>query len=436
MSTMATMPSLPVPGPSPEVEAERRKALRKHKAIATGLLLVATVIYLLCRYWQVHTAPDSPQWVGFVRAAAEAGMIGGLADWFAVTALFRHPLGLKIPHTAIVKNKKDQLGGALSQFVGENFLNAELIVAKVREAGIPNRIGQWLSDPQHARAVSREAGTLGAKVLTEVPQDDAQALIRTLIIDRAAEPEWGPPMGRVLQQLIDDGKTEPIIEEVAQWLHRKTYESESFITSLIDDRAPAWAPEFANRLVGDKVYREAVKWTADVARDTHHPARDAVRRVIAQFAIDLQGDEKTMARIEEFKAGILGSTAVKEIPVVLWKNAVEALTSALTDETSILRVRFAEFVEQQGRNLLDDAERRNQLDEKIQKAARFLANNYAPEITAIISETVERWDAEEASDKIELMVGKDLQYIRLNGTIVGALAGLAIYTVSFVLFGG
>ena len=143
------MPSLPVPGPSPEVEAERRKALRKHKAIATGLLLVATVIYLLCRYWQVHTAPDSPQWVGFVRAAAEAGMIGGLADWFAVTALFRHPLGLKIPHTAIVKNKKDQLGGALSQFVGENFLNAELIVAKVREAGIPNRIGQWLSDPQH-----------------------------------------------------------------------------------------------------------------------------------------------------------------------------------------------------------------------------------------------------------------------------------------------
>ena len=127
---------------------------------------------------------------------------------------------------------------------------------------------------------------------------------------------------------------------------------------------------------------------------------------------------------------------MKEIPVVLWKNAVEALTSALTDETSILRVRFAEFVEQQGRNLLDDAERRNQLDEKIQKAARFLANNYAPEITAIISETVERWDAEEASDKIELMVGKDLQYIRLNGTIVGALAGLAIYTVSFVLFGG
>ncbi|MCI6206409.1 MAG: DUF445 family protein [Corynebacterium glucuronolyticum] len=436
MSTMSYMSTLPVPGPSPEVEAERRRALRVHKAIATGLLIVATVIYLVCRYVQVRTVPDVPVWTGFVRAAAEAGMIGGLADWFAVTALFRHPLGLKIPHTAIVKNKKDQLGGALSQFVGENFLNAELIVAKVREAGIPNRVGQWLADPAHARTVSREAGTLGAKVLQEVPQGDAQELIRTLVIDRAAEPDWAPPMGRVLQQLIDDGKTEPIIEEVAQWLHRKTLESESLIISLIDDRAPAWAPDFANRLVGDKVYREAVKWTADVARDRFHPARDAVRRVISQFAVDLQNDEKTMARIEDLKEGILGSTAVNDIPVVLWEHAVDALSGALTDENSILRIRFAEFVQRQGTNLRDDADRRAQLDEKIQKAARFLADNYAPEITAIISETVERWDAEEASDKIELMVGKDLQYIRLNGTIVGALAGLAIYTVSYFLFGG
>ena len=423
-----------VPGPSPEVEAERRRVLRNHKIFVTGLLVVAAVIFLACSWWQSQPG-GAPVWVGYVRAAAEAGMVGGLADWFAVTALFRHPMRLPIPHTALIPRKKDQLGQALSEFVGENFLNAELITEKVRKANIPEKLGAWLSQPENAEKVSREAGRLTANALRALDPADAEALIQSQLIDRFTDPQWGPPTGRVLADLIEDGRTEPVVQEVVTWVHRKVTGMEDQVVSLIDDRMPQWAPKFAKDLVGAKVYKELVGFTAAVASDPEHEARHAIRRFLGDLADDLQHDPSMIARVEGIKHDLLGSTPVRGAAAAIWATASASLVDAALDETSLLRTKITELCLTWGTNIQTDPQLRESLDRRITGAAAFLADNYAGEVTAIISETVERWDADEASDKIELMVGKDLQFIRLNGTIVGALAGLGIYTVNHLLFG-
>ena len=431
---VAAQDRLAVPGPSPEVEAERRRVLRRYKAVATGLLLVAAAIYFACR-WSEAQPGQTASWVGFVRAAAEAGMIGGLADWFAVTALFRKPLGLPIPHTAIVRNKKDQIGESLSGFVGENFLNAELITQKVRAAGIPDRAGEWLSQPENAEKVSSEAGRLTANIVRALDPKDAEAVINTMLIDKLAQPEWAPPAGRLLEQLIEEGRTEPVVDELVQWLHRKALGSEALITRILDERLPTWAPQFLNDVVGDKVYRELVQWTSAVSTDPNHEARHAIRRFLNNLARDLQEDPTMIQRVEDMKHDIMGSTPVQGLASALWASTSTTLIDAAENPDSLLRQKVAELAVSWGNNLRSDAELRESLDRRITGAAAFLADNYADEVTSIISETVERWDADEASDKIELMVGKDLQYIRLNGTVVGALAGLLIYTVSHLIFG-
>lgn len=423
-----------LPGASAAVEAQRRRTLRNHKAFVTGLLVVAALIFLWCS-WYAAQPGETPAWVGYVRAGAEAGMIGGLADWFAVTALFRHPMGLKIPHTAIIPRKKDQLGAALSSFVGENFLNAELITGKVSQAKIPERVGEWLAEPDNAEKVSREVGRLTANAVAALDPKDAEAVINAAVIGKLAEPAWGPPVGRMLQQLIEDGKTEPIIDGVVSWLHEKALGAEDTIVTLVDQRKPAWAPKFVNNLIGERVYRELIKFTAEVSANPHHEARQAVRRWLEDLAVDLQEDPVMIDRVEGWKADLMASRSMQSAGAAIWASTSTAVIEAARDPESLLRQKITELSQRWGHRIQEDRELRRSLDRRITGAAAFLADNYSGEVTAIISETVERWDAREASEKIELMVGKDLQFIRLNGTIVGALAGLVIYTVSQLLFG-
>ncbi|MDO4762197.1 MAG: DUF445 family protein [Corynebacterium sp.] len=425
---------LAVPGPSPEMEAFRRKELRKYKSLATGLLIFAAVIFLACRWYETYVDPDAT-WVGFVRAASEAGMVGGLADWFAVTALFRYPLGLKIPHTAIIRRKKDQVGEALSGFVGENFLNAELITEKVSQAQVPEKIAQWLVVEENAKKVSREVGKLASNAIQALDPQDAEALIRHQLVDKLAQPEWAPPVGRILDQLIDGGHVEPIVDQLIEWGHKKALSSEAFIVRLLDERAPSWAPKFINELVGDKVYRELITWTESVRADKNHEARQAIRNFFVKFAHDLQHDPVMIAKVEDFKADVMASKPVHDAAGMLWKSARANIVAACEDPASMVRVKIVELCMQWGSRLNSDEQMRDKLDQRITGWAAFLADNYADEVTSIISETIERWDANEASEKIELMVGKDLQYIRVNGTVVGALAGLVIYSVSHLLFG-
>jgi len=429
-------PAQPQP-PSPSSFAgvfddrEKRRDLRKMKLVATGFLVFATVVYLFCRWQETRGAGA---WVGYVRAASEAGMVGALADWFAVTALFRHPLGLKIPHTAIIKRKKDQLGESLSNFVGDNFLAPDVVSAKVANAQIPLRVGTWMAEPEHAQRVAAETATLLRGVVEVLNGEDVTAIIDNTIVRRIAEPDWGPPIGKVLAELLRENRQLPLLDLLAERAHQWALNSQETIDRIISRDSPSWSPKFVDAMLGEKIYRELVEFTWKVRSNPEHEVRLAANRFLIDFADDLQNDPATIAKAESIKAEIMGREEITGLAAATWKVAKRLVMESVDDPNSTLRRKVAENVVAFGERLRDDDEMRAKVDGWLLSGTRYVAENYTDEITAVITETVERWDAEEASRKIELQVGRDLQFIRINGTVVGALAGLAIYTISQLMF--
>jgi uncharacterized membrane-anchored protein YjiN (DUF445 family) len=418
-------------GADPEADAERARSLRQMKAVALGFLIGATVIFLACRWGM---SQGGPSWLGYVGAAAEAGMIGALADWFAVTALFRHPLGLKIPHTAIIKRKKDQLGEGLGTFVRENFLSPEVVETKLRDAEIASRLGKWLAEPDHAARVAEEAATVlrvGVELLND--EDIQQAIDRT-IVKRLAEPQWGPPVGRVLNQLLVEHRQEALIQLLADRAFEWALNAGPTIERVVLRDSPSWSPKFVDHLVGDRIHRELMDFTDKVRRNPNHELRQSATRFLFEFANDLQNDPSTISKAETVKEQLMERDEVTRAAETAWKTLKRLMLDGVNDPSSALRGRIADSVVRIGESLRDDAELRDKVDDWILRGAQHLVTQYGIEATTIITETIERWDAEEASRRIELHVGRDLQFIRINGTVVGALAGLVIYTVAQILF--
>lgn len=430
----ASTSSSAAPVPQAGNQEARRADLRRWKAIALSFLIGAAVIFLGCSWWQASES-GAPVWVGYVRAAAEAGMVGGLADWFAVTALFRRPLGLPIPHTALIPNNKDRVGDALSDFVEENFLTADALSAKVREAELPLWLARQGVEPGKAEEASAWIGERAASVVEDLDPDEAEQFIRTQVMDRLAEPEWGPPLGRLLEGYIADGKARPLEDDLIDWAHGKILSMESTVVTAIDERMPGWAPRFAREMVGEKVYTELVEFADEVRRNGNHEARLAIRRNLSKLASDLQWDADMRGRIEGIKQEMLASDQAQQAPAAMWRTVSTTLIDQLNDPESFLRQKITAKVKELAHRLLEDSEFLAQANALVDKAARYAVEKFAPEIIAIIPETIKRWDAEEASHNIELMVGKDLQFIRLNGTIVGSLAGLVIFAINHLIFG-
>ncbi|HME50477.1 DUF445 domain-containing protein [Mycobacterium sp.] len=412
-------------------DAERRRALRRMKLVALSFLIGATVLFLVCRWAQAHAAPA---WVGYVGAAAEAGMVGALADWFAVTALFRHPLRIPIPHTAIIKRKKDQLGEGLGTFVRENFMSPDVVENKLRDAQVASRMGKWLSDHSHATRVASETATV-LRVLVEMLRDeDVQHVLDRMLIRRIAEPKWGPPVGRVLATLLAENRQEALIQLLSDRAFQWSLNAGETIHRVVIRDAPSWSPRFVDELVADRIHRELIEFTDKVRRNPDHEVRRSATRFLFDFADDLQHDETTIARAEAVKEQLLARDEVTNAAGTAWRAAKRMILESVDDPSSALRTRIADSVVRIGESLRDDADLRDKVDDWIVRAAQHLVSEYGVEITTIITDTIERWDAEEASRRIELHVGRDLQFIRINGTVVGSLAGLVIYTVAQLLF--
>lgn len=399
--------------------------------VALSFLIGATGVFLACRWAQAHTSLGT--WVGYVGAAAEAGMVGALADWFAVTALFRHPLGIPIPHTAIIKRKKDQLGEGLGTFVRENFLSAEVVETKLRDAQVSGRLGKWLSEAVHAERVASETATV-LRVLVELLRDeDVQQVIDRMIVRRIAEPQWGPPVGRVLATLLAEHRQEALIQLLADRAFQWSLKAGEVIQRVVERDSPTWSPRFVDHLVGDRIHRELMDFTDKVRRNPDHELRRSATRFLFDFADDLQHDPDTIARADAIKEQLMARDEIANAAATAWKTLKRLVLEGVDDPSSALRTRIADTVVRIGESLRDDADLRDKVDNWLVRAAQHLVSQYGVEITAIITDTIERWDAEEASRRIELHVGRDLQFIRINGTVVGSLAGLVIYAVAQLL---
>ena len=418
-------------GADSAADAERHRGLRRMKVVALGFLVFATVVFLACSWAQ---ADGAAAWVGYVRAAAEAGMVGAMADWFAVTALFKHPLGIPIPHTAIIKRKKDQLGEGLGAFVRENFMSPEVVETKLRDAEVAGRLGKWLSEPLHAQRVATEASNVLRVGVEMLRDEDVQNVLDRMIVKRIAEPQWGPPVGRVLATLLAERRQEALIQLLADRAFQWSLNAEEIIERVIERDSPTWSPRWVDHLVGDRIHRELMDFTDKVRRNPDHELRRSATKFLFEFADDLQHDEATIARAENVKEQIMAREEVARAAETAWAAAKRIILESVDDPSSALRTRIADSVVHIGESVRDDADLRDKVDNWIVRAAQHLVSEYGVEITAIITETIERWDADEASRRIELHVGRDLQFIRINGTVVGALAGLIIYSVAQLLF--
>ncbi|MDI6945052.1 DUF445 domain-containing protein [Microbacterium barkeri] len=423
------MPRTPTELLSP-ADRERLASLRRMKAVALGALLLMAALFVLGFALQ-----ESVPALAYLRAAAEGGMVGALADWFAVTALFRRPLGLPIPHTAIIPSRKDEIGRSLGEFVETNFLSSPVVRGKLQSARISERLGAWLAQPAHAERVSSEGAAMAQGVLRALSDDDVQDLVAALAREHLIEPEWGTPAGVWLERIVETGAHHAAVDLAADSLSSWLADNRDAFAGLVSRRLPSWVPSLAHRVVDGALYNETVAFVDAVRADGAHPARKAIDRYLARLADSLQHDAETRAKLEGAKVAVFDSPRVRELAGSAWETAKNGLIVSLGDERSALRTRMREALIEIGGRLSSDRAIQRRVDGWVVDAAGFLVERYRHDIASIITDTVEKWDAEETTEKIELLVGRDLQYIRLNGTVVGALAGLVIFSVAHAVFG-
>ena len=409
-------------------DAARRAGLRRMRIVATSLLGVAFLVFVL-------TNGQATGWLGYVHTASEAAMVGALADWFAVTALFKHPLGLPIPHTALVKKRKDELGRSLEEFVGDNFLTEEIARERLAAAQVGIRLGEWLQSADHRRRALVEITRVSRAGLGRLRDDDVRDFVENVMMPRLVQEPVSPIVGSFLAGIIEDGAHHGLVDlgfsEVHDWL----VANPTVFTGLLGERAPWWTPPFVDDRVINWTYQQALAWLRDMRGSPDHRARVALDHLLAKLAEDLRHDVDVQARAEALKVRVLEHPQVGETVVSLWQSLRASLLTAIDDQESTLWQRGDTWLTEASTVLLTDHEQRARLESHLGDMVSFFVNTYGDELAAVISHTVDRWDADEASERIELFVGRDLQFIRINGTIVGALAGVVIHAISQLLGG-
>ncbi len=411
-------------------EAERAAALRRMKRVATGLLVALAVVFVVAFALQ-----DQYPWLRYVRAAAEGGMVGALADWFAVTALFRHPMGLPIPHTAIIPRKKDLIGESLGTFVQQNFLDGEVAREKLAGLRLAGRVGAWLRRRPAAERVALEVSSAAEGILDAVDDLTVRDLLANLVQEHMVGPDWSPTLSEVLRSVTAERHQDKVVDLLVtrggDWIARHP---EPFIAA-VRQRSPQWVPELVDQLLAERLHAEALKYLAAVRDQPDHELRRSVDGWLANLVVDLRRDPQTRERVEQAKRDLLNDPRVREWAGRAWTTTKAALLTQLKDTDSDLHRALVAALMDLGVRLEEDPVLSARVDGWASDGAQHLARRYGPELVGIFGETIERWDARQASRTIELYMGRDLQFIRINGSVVGALAGLAIHTVATLTLG-
>ena len=406
-------------------EAERQARLDQMKRRATGLLGFFTALFVVTRWFESRYP-----WIGIVRATAEAAMVGGLADWFAVTALFKHPMGLPIPHTAIVPTRKDRVGRTLGAFVQKNFLTREVIGGKLRTLNAGERLAEWLSQPENARTIARHAATslaAGAQLLRD---EDVQALIDRGIASRIRETRVAPLVGKMLSVVTEENRHQELLNESVKLMARAVEENGDLIRLRIEAESPWWVPT----AIDDKIYRKIISGIGntlvEIRDDPDHPLRQRFDAALHEFIEKLQSSPETIARAESIKQELLDADAVRRFSSSLWIDAKAALLRYAENKEGTSWTTIERALTALGETVRNDPELMQKIDDFIVDLAVFLVGRYQDEVADLIAQTVRGWDPNVTSKRVELAIGRDLQFIRINGTLVGGLAGMMIYLIS------
>ena len=428
MEPATAVPASPVPTLQRESTAVRARRLAAARRRATALLVGATAVFVAVTAAGVHGTL-----LGYVQAAAEASMVGGVADWFAVTALFRRPLGLPIPHTALIVERKDQFAATLGQFVQENFLNADVLAERIRSARLVPRLGAWLADEANAARFAGHAADLGVNVAEALRDEDVQRVLTAELTRAIDAVEVAPLAGRALRVIIAGGHHAELFNAMVSAADRYLADHQVELRDRFKGESPRWLPDAAYRLLFDRLYNRLRQRLATMAANPDDEARRQFEEWIAELPGRLETSPELRERGERLKRDILGSAELRDWSSSLWRKAKDALRTQAADPDSELRRQLAAALMAAGQRLGSDRRLQEGLERVVESGARALADQFHDELADLVTGTIERWDATETSSQLELLLGPDLQYIRINGTVVGAGVGLALHAIAMAL---
>ncbi|WP_404339995.1 DUF445 domain-containing protein [Sphingomonas sp. MMS12-HWE2-04] len=400
------------------------------RLVATGLLVLMAAVFLAARHFQnLHPA------IGFLRAFSEAAMVGGLADWFAVTALFRHPLHLPIPHTAIIPRNKDRIAETLASFLRDNFLIPSVVARRMQRVDVARAAGRWLADPGEGRGRLRAGiGRLAATILESLDQERLGGMAKRVLADRLRALEIAPLLGRALAAAMAEDRHRPLLDGIVGWAAKVLEANEHLVRAMVHERSGAvmrWTG--LDETLANKIIDGLHKLITAMAEDPAHPLRAKAEEGLAKLAQDLQQDAARRAQVEAFKNELLDNPALADWWMGIWESGRAALLRIARNPDAMLKGEFAAAMRQLGETLQNDARLAETINRFVRRAAVGAASDYGDGIVRLVSDTIRGWDAQTVTGRLENAVGRDLQYIRINGTLVGGLVGVAIHAVDTLL---
>lgn len=441
--TIPSVPPEPTPLPMPVDDALpaalritpddeiRRVRLVQMKRVATLMLVVVAIVFVVARVYETRYP-----WLGYLRAFAEAAMVGGIADWFAVTALFRHPLGLPIPHTAIVPSRKDRIGTALGNFVQRNFLTREVVASKLAAMKLGERAAQWLSRPENSRRLARAAAHGLSGAVDVMRDEDVQELVDRGIVSRLRKLQAAPLAAKAFELLTAGGRHQALLDDALRLAARFLEENEAVIRDRIRQESPWWVPGAVEDRLGDKIVSGVEKTLIAVAADPDHPLRHRYDEAVERFVVNLRENPDTIARAEQIKLDMLNHPGVADFSREVWgdvKTRLATYAERLAGEAEREPDQLERWLTGLGQKVLEDPGLAEKVNGWIVELVTYSVEQAREEVATLIATTVAAWDADATSRKIELQIGRDLQFIRINGTLVGGLVGLLLYSVGLML---
>jgi uncharacterized membrane-anchored protein YjiN (DUF445 family) len=406
---------------------ERQRNLERMKLRATGLLILMGLVFVVTRMFE----PQHP-WLGYLRATAEASMVGGIADWFAITALFRHPLNIPIPHTAIIPNRKDRIGRSLGNFVQNNFLSPEVLTAKLKAAQLTRRAAEWLSQMEHARLAAQQVGSVVRGAGNVVRDEDVHALLDRTVVEPLRQMPIAPVLAKGLALLTIDDRHQQLLDRVIHGLTRLVAENEELIREKIREESPWWVPKVVDDRIHQKVLGGIERTLFEVGEDSDHPLRHQFDELLADWMVQLQESPEVIARAEAIKQQVLDPETSGRLAASLWQELKQIL-GRQNGTTDGAPGPVARGLSALGAAALEDEALLEKIDGWVIGAVLRVVEQHRGEVGGLIAQTVSSWDPDETSRRIELLVGRDLQFIRINGTLLGGLVGLVIYSVTRAL---
>jgi len=396
------------------------------KIVATGLLVVMAAVFLATRAFE-HQYP----WLAYVKAFAEAAMVGGLADWFAVTALFRHPLGVPIPHTAIIPRNKDRIGEALAAFIKENFLVPTVVARRMQRLDVAGAAGRFLQTPAgQGTRIRAGASRLIADIFESLDDERLGGLVKGAVSTRLRKMEVSPLLGHTLASAINEDRHVPMLEAAIRWTARALDANEQLIREMVHKKAN-WVLKLAglDAKLADAIVDGLRKLTAEMSTDPAHPVRLKIEEALAQLANDLQTRPETRERVEAIKEQLVDNKSVGLWIDALWQKGRETIIRAARNPDAVLAGKLGEILKSMGGTLEKDQRIRAAINQFARRAVVGMAASYGGSMVKLVSETIRGWDAQTVTNRLEAAVGRDLQYIRINGTLVGGLVGLVLHVI-------